>query len=160
MYHVKHFNDPLDTSTFNAIVKLYEGAHPIAPVLHEVLTGSGVSHMFIVVDDHEGIVVGDPSIVGAGILKTPEAAVPIGADASPIAWAITDMMTHQSMRRRGIAEALLRNMEAVATRNGGRILYLYTGNDNEPAKSLYEKTGFDRLRDQGSQAVYVKLIRE
>jgi ribosomal protein S18 acetylase RimI-like enzyme len=154
MYHVKHFNDPLDTSTFEKVVKLYEGVHPIAPVIHEALTGSGVTHLFIVVDDEDG------SVVGAGTLKTPEAAVPIGANATPIVWAIADMITHPSMRRQGIAESLLRNMESVASRNGGRILYLYTENDNEPAKRLYEKAGFDRLRDQGSQAVFAKLIKE
>ena len=51
-------------------------------------------------------------------------------------------------------------MEEVATRNGGRILYLYTENDNTPAMRLYEKAGYQRLRDQKDKAVYAKLITE
>ena len=155
MISVKQFTDPYDLGMFQGVLTVYEGAFPIGPVLHQVLTNNGFMHMFVAIDD----VMGHGTVVGAGILKTPEAAVPIGEGINPLAWVVSDMVTHPNCRRRGIARTLLRAMEGVAERNGGRIIYLYTEETNEPAMSLYERAGFERLRNQGSQAVYAKLIR-
>ena len=155
MISVRQFNDPYDLRTFQAVLTAYEGTFPIAPVLHQILTNTGLMHMFIAIDDatHPG------TVVGAGVLKTPEAAVPIGAEIRPLAWVVSDMVTHPNYRRLGVARVLLRHMEEVVDHNGGRIIYLYTKRTNGPAKSLYEKAGFERLRNQGSQAIYAKLTR-
>lgn len=153
MLHVTHFKDPLDTGLFNGVAYLY-GDHPIAPVLHQALTGAGMSHIFVVMDDQ----VGNGTPVAAGLLNTPEAAVPIGVGVNPIAWVVSDMMTHPNCRRQGAAFLLLRHMEGVVERNGGRIIYLFTDGSNYPAQCLYEKAGYQRLRDQKDKAVYAKLI--
>ena len=163
MFHVTHYKDPLDTDTFNQLVELYQAEVPdsqIAQVLHQALSGSGIMHVFIIINDHtESRVDGHPLICGACVLKTPEAALPIGAGINPIAWVVSDVVTKKEYRRKGVASLLMKEMENVTLRNGGRILYLFTENDNEAAKTLYERTGFDRLRDQGSNAVYAKLFK-
>lgn len=158
MLHVIHFKDPRDTGLFNGVVYLY-GGHPIAPVLHQALAGTGVNHIFVVMDDSMGGS-GNGTPIAAGLLNTPEAAVPIGAGINPIAWVVSDMMTHPNCRRQGAAFHLLRHMEGVVERNGGRIIYLFTENGNTPAMRLYEKAGYRRLRDQKDKAVYAKLITE
>lgn len=158
MLHVTHYRDPLDTSLFLSVTYLY-GDHPIAPVLHQALTGSGVSHIFVVLDDVMGAN-GGGTPIAAGLLNTPEAAVPVGVGVNPLAWVVSDMMTHPNCRRRGAARLLLKHMEGVVVRNGGRIIYLFTENDNAPAMSLYERAGYQRLKDQKDKAVYAKLITE
>ncbi len=153
MLRVTQFKEPTDTAMFTELLYLY-GAQPMAPVLHQALTGSGLSHIFVVKED-------DPNAppVAAGLLNTPEAVAPIG-DIRPVAWVVSDMMTNANYRRRGAAMVLLRHMEGVVVRNGGRIMYLFTDADNTPAMRLYEKAGYQRLRDQKDKAVYAKLIME
>lgn len=156
MFNVFQYDDPLDLDTFAALVRLYE-PHPIAPILHQALTGNGLIHIFIV---EEAVFPKNPDLVGAGILKTPEIFSPIGEGVSPVAWVIGDMITRSDFRRRGAAIQLLSIMETTAIREGGRIIYLYTEDTNEAAKCLYEKAGYLRLKNQGDNAVYVKVVTD
>ncbi len=156
MFNVFQFDDPLDTKMFTALVQLYE-PHPIAPILHQALTGNGLMHIFIV---NEAALGRNRRPVAAGILKTAEIFSPIGEGVSPVAWVIGDMITHSDFRRCGAATQLLSIMETAAIREGGRIIYLYTEGTNEAAKCLYEKAGYLRLRNQGDNAVYVKVVTD
>lgn len=156
---VSHFKDPLDFDTQRAVTALYEGVFPIAPVMHQALTGNGMLNLFVAVDA-DPVVIGRPTLCGAAILKSPEAVCPIGEDVQPIAWVISDVVVHKEMRGRGIGLVLVKALEGVAIRNGGRILYLYTEDDNEPAIRLYEKAGFLRLKSQGDKAVFVKVVTD
>jgi ribosomal protein S18 acetylase RimI-like enzyme len=142
------------------VAYLYEGDNiPIAPILHYALTGTGMRYIYVVMDDSMGSP-GKGTPIAAALLNAPEAAFPIGEGVNPIAWVVSDMMTHPNCRRQGAAFLLLRYMEGVVVRNGGRIIYLFTENDNAPAMSLYEKAGYQRLKDQKDKAVYAKLITE
>ena len=156
---VSHFKDPLDFVGQAAIAALYEGVFPIAPILHQALTGNGMLNLFVAADI-DPVVIGTPTIRGAAILKSPESVCPIGEGINPLAWVISDVVVHESMRGRGIALALIRAVEDVAIRNGGRIIYLYTENDNKPALRLYEKAKFMRLKDQGDKAVFAKVVTD
>jgi GNAT superfamily N-acetyltransferase len=140
----------LDFDTQRRVAHLYEGVYPIGPVLHQVLTGVAGMWMYVARSGTD--------VVGAGILKSAEAVIPVGPDVNPIAYAVSDMVTHQRYRRKGVGRALLRHMEAVAYRNGARILYLYTSAQNHPAIGLYEMSGWERLEDQSQQAVFVRLL--
>ena len=134
-------------------VSLYCGTFNIAPIVHEVMTGRGLIRMFGVYEDAQ--------LVGAATLKSPEIAFPIGEDVQPIAWVISDVIVDPAYRGRGIGLKLVEHLEGVATEScGGRILYLYTEQGNAPAISLYQKAGFERLRDQGGNVVLCKLVRE
>jgi len=155
MIEVVELKDPTDFKTAANVVRLYEGVFPIAPVLHEVMTGRGLMRMFLACDGQK-----PPNIVGAAILKSPETAFPLGADSQPIAWVISDVVTHSSWRKQGVARCLVTALTGAAIRAGGRIIYLYTEDTNEPAKRLYERTGFSRLKNQGDKAVFVKLVVE
>lgn len=157
MLHVFHYKDPLDTKTFTALVRLYEGEHPIAPVLHQALTGNSLMSVYVCMNDQHR---DEASFVGAGILLSPEIVVPLGTDVTPLAWVISDMVTHPDYRRQGIATLILKHMEGVVTRNGGRITYLYTDDANEAAKCVYEKAGFLRLKNQKDKAVYVRVVTD
>jgi ribosomal protein S18 acetylase RimI-like enzyme len=151
--NVMAFDNGQDFETQRAVTALYEGVFPIAPVLHGVLTGSMGMWMYLVRSDAG-------ELMGAGILKSPEAVIPIGPDIRPIAWVVSDMVTAQQFRRRGVARLLLRHMEGIAYRNGGRVLYLYTETGNHGAIALYQRGRFIRLDDQAKSAVFVKLLGE
>ncbi len=154
MLHFHHYNDPKDLALFSALVELYE-PHDIAPVLHQALAGSGLQHVFYASDDSPW-----NEVHGAGILTTPEAAVPLKQGVNPLAWVISDVMTSEEHRRQGVASFIVEQMEKVVVRNGGRLIYLFTEEGNEAAKSLYGKVGFERLRNQGDHVVFAKLIKE
>jgi ribosomal protein S18 acetylase RimI-like enzyme len=47
-------------------------------------------------------------------------------------------------RRRGVGRSLLDGFLGVARREGHRKMWLITGEDNDPAKALYESTGGER----------------
>lgn len=53
------------------------------------------------------------------------------------------MATLPAARRRGGAQAVLGGIEAIAAQNGAAWLYLQTGHDNDAARSLYSRFGFD-----------------
>ena len=152
---VQPFNGVSDFETQQRITSLYDGIAPFAPVLHQALTGVAGMWVYTAWSD------GTPRfLLGAGMLKSPEAVIPIGQEVQPLAWVISDMVTHPQHRRQGVGRALLKYMAGEAFRNGGRILYLYTSIDNAPAIELYRATGFERLADQSRQAVFVKLLGE
>jgi len=152
------FNDARDFAVQRKLVALYED-QPFAEVMHQALTGVAGMWIYTAWADARGPI-WDGELLGAGLLKTSEAVMPIGQEVNPIAWAISDMVTHPKCRRSGVARALLKRMEGDAYRNGGRVLYLYTGIDNVGAIELYRATGFERLADQSKQAVFVKLLGE
>ena len=56
---------------------------------------------------------------------------------------VTELFVAASARRRGVAERLLREAEATATRNGTRALHLVVRPANEAAIALYRQAGFD-----------------
>ena len=157
------FDSAVDFDTQRRIVELYrEGTSwPYAPILHQALTGVAGMWVYLAwseVDDADKRPLDWRQLVGAGMLKAPEAVMPIGQEIKPVAWAVSDMVTHPLFRRSGVARALLRHMEGVAYSNGGRILYLYTDETNEPACRLYEASRFTRLESQSGRAVFAKLL--
>jgi ribosomal protein S18 acetylase RimI-like enzyme len=146
-----------DFVTAAHVVALYEAAHPVAPmapVVHEVLTGRGLFRMFMLF----GRIGVAKKLVGAAVLKSPEMAFPIGADVQPLAWVISDVVVHPTCRGHGFAMVLLAALEREVVATGGRIIYLYTEATNVPALRLYEKAGFVRLKDQSDKAVFVKTV--
>ena len=56
---------------------------------------------------------------------------------------IQDVYTSPDHRRAGVAEAMLHHVIAVARERGAHRLQLETDTDNLPARSLYEKVGFE-----------------
>jgi len=159
MIEITELSDPKDLSAAQEVIGLYGSEFPIAPVVHEVMTGRGLMEMFLAYE-RDQVVIGEPPLVGAAVLKSPEVAVPIGAEIQPLAWVISDVMVSQKKRGQGVASVLVKHLEGEVVKRGGRIIYLYTGQQNHSAQRLYGKAGFEKLRDQGDQMVFAKLIRE
>ncbi len=167
---IHQFTDGLDFTTQQRITKLYEGVFDFVPILHQTLVGNGLFNLYIArqLFRPDEILIGrscesvglSNDIVGAAILKTPEAVMPIGSDIQPLAWVISDVVTAPDFRRQGIGLRLARHLEGEVIKRGGRIIYLYTEHENEAAIRLYVKAGFRRLRPQGRQTVFAKLIEE
>lgn len=147
---IQPFQDGHDFATQQCIARLYDGVFDFVPILHQVLVGNGLFNLFVMrhVDD----------VVGAAVLKSPEITMPIGANVEPLAWVISDLVTTPPLRRRGLAARMVRHLEGQVVRRGGRIIYLFTDERNEAAIRLYVRSGFRRLRPQGRQAVFAKLI--
>ena len=59
-------------------------------------------------------------------------------------WFLEDLYVEPSMRRSGIAAALLRHAEEFARSNGAERLTLATAHDNTAAQALYRKLGYIR----------------
>ena len=59
-------------------------------------------------------------------------------------WFLEDLFVDTSVRRRGIAAALLRHAEDFARRTGAERLTLATAHDNAAAQALYRKLGYIR----------------
>lgn len=151
--HIETFTEATDLDTQRKILQLYDGTFPIAPILHQALTGvAGMTFHLAWLDEKR--------LAGAGILKSSEAVMPVGPDVRPIAWAVSDMVTHPTFRRHGIGRAILKSMESTALRNGGRVIYLYADAENRPAIALYSSVGYQRMKNQSGQAIFVKLLGE
>jgi ribosomal protein S18 acetylase RimI-like enzyme len=54
-----------------------------------------------------------------------------------------------SARGRGVGEAMVRHVMALAASRGIRRVVLNTGEQMRPARRLYERMGFERLEDRG-----------
>ena len=61
-------------------------------------------------------------------------------------WLLNDLFVDPSVRKQGVAEALMKHAEHFAYDTGSRGLFLRTATDNYPAQRLYEKCGW--VRDQ------------
>jgi ribosomal protein S18 acetylase RimI-like enzyme len=59
-------------------------------------------------------------------------------------WLLTDLFVNASVRRRGVAAALLRAAADQARALGAASLSLSTALDNAPAQALYESLGWQR----------------
>lgn len=60
---------------------------------------------------------------------------------------LNDLYVMESARRGGVAEALLREAEALAREAGALRLVLETGEDNRAAQRLYEKMGWRHVSE-------------
>lgn len=60
---------------------------------------------------------------------------------------LNDLYVVESARRGGVAEALLREAEALAREAGALRLVLETGEDNRAAQRLYEKMGWRHVSE-------------
>jgi len=149
---VAPFRDGEDFDTQAAITKLYRGWFDFGPIMHQTLVGNGIFYLYLVRYHGE--------VVGAGVIKSPETVMPTGQGVQPIAWVISDVVTKTTVRRRGVARRLLGTLEAEVVKKGGRIIYLHTEQTNEAAIRLYLKAGYQRLRPQGHNVVFAKLIGE
>jgi GNAT superfamily N-acetyltransferase len=145
------FDNALDFITQSQIADLYDGVYPIGPVLHQILTGIAGMYLYCARAD-------DGRLLGAGVLKSSEIVMPAGPEVKPLGWIVSDMVTPERFRRKGVARRLLAHIEQVAYRNGGRILYLYTDEQNGPAVQLYRNCRYRQLEGQSGQAVFVKLL--
>lgn len=58
------------------------------------------------------------------------------------AWIVADLFVEPAQRRRGIAAALMQRVLRHARKTRAALLELFTGIDNEPARTLYESMGF------------------
>lgn len=58
---------------------------------------------------------------------------------------ITNVAVHSAYRRRGIAEALLTELEKRAKEKGVTVFFLEVRQSNEAAKKLYEKLGYSSI---------------
>ncbi|MGG6296469.1 GNAT family N-acetyltransferase [Leptolyngbya sp. AN02str] len=59
---------------------------------------------------------------------------------------VSNLAVAQAGRRKGVAERLLRSSEQVALSWGYRDVYLHVLENNEPARSLYTKLGYETVR--------------
>lgn len=148
---VRRFDNATDFTTQAQVVELYRGTFDIAPIMHQILVGNGLGELYLCWPQK-------PTIpIGALVLKSPEAVMPIGADCAPLAWVVSDVVTHEGYRGRGVGLTMLRSVEPLVWRRGGRIIYLFCDQANEAARGLYLKAGYCRLQDQGRNVVFVKL---
>ena len=81
-------------------------------------------------DEHSGI---------AGMLSLTVYRVPTG-----IRSIVEDVIVDEKMRRRGIAEALMRHAIALAEQAGASVLALSSNPSREAANKLYQSMGFEK----------------
>jgi ribosomal protein S18 acetylase RimI-like enzyme len=62
-------------------------------------------------------------------------------------WLLNDLFVDERARKKGVAQALLNAAAAFGSQSGAKWLLLQTGNDNQAAQALYEKTGWNRVDD-------------
>ena len=71
-------------------------------------------------------------------------------------WYLDTLGVIQRLRRRGIGETLISLTKEKAIENGFHVLSLIVFADNEPAKALYERTGFEvvkKVKLQGNEFI-------
>ena len=121
------------------------GAHKVIPTWDElnVLVRSECSTLLIAryPDDHSGI---------AGILNLTIYRVPTG-----IRSIVEDVIVDEKMRRRGIAEALIRHAIELARQGGASTLALTSNPSREAANKLYQSVGFEK-RETNSYLYKIK----
>lgn len=57
-------------------------------------------------------------------------------------WVLNDLYVKETARKKGIAEKLIKQAINLAEETGAKGVLLETGEDNLPARNLYEKIGF------------------
>jgi [ribosomal protein S18]-alanine N-acetyltransferase len=68
----------------------------------------------------------------------------LAASGTGIEWELENIVTDNSLRRRGIARGLMQSLFEHARGVGGLKLFLQVREDNTAAKGLYESAGFRR----------------
>jgi ribosomal protein S18 acetylase RimI-like enzyme len=63
------------------------------------------------------------------------------------AWTLYDLFVSPSARKRGVAQALIRQAVQLGQETGAAVLTLETATDNRAAMALYEKLGWSRETD-------------
>ena len=63
------------------------------------------------------------------------------------AWLLNDLFVHDSARGKGIATQLLEAAKQHGRNTEAKWLMLQTGNDNYTAQALYQKDGWQKVRD-------------
>lgn len=66
----------------------------------------------------------------------------LAASGTGIEWELENIVTDNSLRRRGIARCLMQSLFEHAKAAGGQRLFLQVREDNSSAKGLYESAGF------------------
>jgi ribosomal protein S18 acetylase RimI-like enzyme len=70
---------------------------------------------------------------------------------------IQDVFTAPEARMKGVGQALLQYIKAIAHAKGAHRLQLETDNDNKPARMLYEKMGFQWI---SQKEVYMLPLKD
>lgn len=99
----------------------------------EMLLAEPSAH--VVVAEHEGAVIGVATL--QVLISTAEGG-PSGL--------IEDVVVGESHRSRGIGQALMNHLVALADRDGLSRLQLLADRDNQPALAFYEKQGWSKTR--------------
>jgi ribosomal protein S18 acetylase RimI-like enzyme len=71
-------------------------------------------------------------------------------------WILNDLFVTQEARHKGVAEALMARSVLLAKETKSKGLVLETGMNNEPAKRLYERSGW--IEDQEFDRYYFNLV--
>jgi ribosomal protein S18 acetylase RimI-like enzyme len=121
------------------------GAHKVLPTQDEInaLVRSVSSTLLIArdPDEHGGI---------AGMLSLTIYRVPTG-----IRSIVEDVIVDEKMRRRGIAEALMRHAIELAGQGGANVVALSSNPSREAANKLYQSMGFEK-RETNSYIYKIK----
>jgi N-acetylglutamate synthase len=95
---------------------------------------------------HGAILRGIPLPCGYGVIGSPETPLACGlAVVEDDLVGLFDVVTHPAARGRGHGTELVLSLLAWARRQGARRAYLQMVADNDPARALYERLGFEAL---------------
>lgn len=102
------------------------------------------SHQFIFerLTNHESVIF--LAVEGEGALGFVQLYPLFASVALQSLWLLNDLFVDPAVRKRGVAEALMKHAEQFAYEMGSRGLFLRTARDNYPAQQLYEKCGWVR----------------
>jgi len=70
-------------------------------------------------------------------------------------WLLNDLYVDVVARKKGVGERLLEEAKTWARATGASWMMLETAVDNHPAQALYEKNGWERVKDELFYRVYL-----